>query len=226
MTITAKQIKAFAGVALVVLFALGWNQLIYYSAIWISESHHHYDMTTNIDRAVPFLPWTTGIYFGCYLLWIANYFLCAADKNTTRRDRFFSADALSKLMCFVLFVLVPTTNIRPEVVGDTFWDALTRHLYHIDSPVNLFPSIHCLVSWLCWVGVRDRKDVPAVHRWFSLAVAIAVCISTLTTKQHVIVDVLAGVGLAEGCYLLTGRFEKLRTVYATVISFFKKILHI
>jgi hypothetical protein len=34
--------------------------------------------------------------------------------------------------------------------------------------------------------------------------AVAVFISTLTTKQHVLVDVAGGVILAEGCYFIAG----------------------
>ena len=35
----------------------------------------------------------------------------------------------------------------------------------------------------------------------SLLIAVSICISTLTTKQHVLIDVFAGVALAELSYL-------------------------
>ena len=35
------------------------------------------------------------------------------------------------------------------------------------------------------------------YKNFSLIFALLVCVSTLVTKQHVIVDVIAGVGFAE-----------------------------
>ena len=51
---------------------------------------------------------------------------------------------------------------------------------------------------------------------FSLFFAICICISTLTTKQHVIVDVIGGVGIAEGSYFVvkygfTGLYTRLIT---------------
>ena len=120
-------------------------------------------------------------------------------------------------------VLVPATNIRPEIIGDTVWDMLMKLLYSIDAADNLFPSIHCLVSWFCWIGVRKRRDIPVLYRYFSLAMAVAVCISTLTTRQHVIADVVSGVVLAEACYILS-RHKKVCGYYSTSISFIKNKL--
>ena len=179
-------------------------------------------MTTAIDKLVPFLPWTVSIYFGCYLFWCINYYLCAVQERP-ERDRFFCADTLSKGICFVLFLLIPATNIRPEIVGDTVWDILMKLLYQIDAADNLFPSIHCLVSWFCWIGVRKRKDIPVLYRYFSLAMAVAVCISTLTTRQHVIADVIGGVALAEVSYILAG-YAKVRRYYSNSIFLIKSKL--
>lgn len=191
-------------ILIVLATTLIWNEAVYLGARQIAHSWHHYDMTTSIDRLVPFLPETVSIYLGCYLFWCINYFLCAAQEKP-ERDRFFCADVLAKSICFLLFLLIPTTNVRPEITGQTIWDTLMKLVYSIDAADNLFPSIHCLVSWLCWVGIRKRKDIPVIYRYFSLAMAIAVCISTLTTKQHVIADVIVGILLAELCYYFSGK---------------------
>ena len=217
-----KNAPDFRGALLVLLIALLWNEVIYLVPRAIAQSWYHYDMTTSVDNLVPFLPWTVSVYFGCFTIWCVNYGLCALQEER-ERDRFFSADFLSKGVCFILFLVIPTTNIRPEVTGETFWDMLMNLLYRIDSADNLFPSLHCLASWLCWVGIRKRKDIPAVYRYFSLIVAVAVCIATLTTRQHVIADVIGGVLLAEISYLLTG-FERIRKGYSACILFLKNKL--
>lgn len=212
----------FKEAALILGIAFLWNEAVYLGARQIAQSWHHYDMTTSIDRLVPFLPWTVSIYFGCYLFWCINYYLCAVQERT-ERDRFFCADALAKGICFVLFLLIPATNIRPEIIGETVWDTLMKMLYSVDAADNLFPSIHCLVSWLCWIGVRRQKDIPVFYRYFSLAMAMAVCISTLTTRQHVIADVVGGVVLAEVSYILAG-YKKLCRYYSIGISQIKRKL--
>ena len=82
-----------------------------------------------------------------------------------------------------------------------------------DTPDNLFPSIHCLASWFCWIGVRNRRDLHPAVRYLALVLAILICISTVTTKQHVIVDIFAGIFLAEFCYWVAG-FDAVRNLYA------------
>ena len=104
---------------------------------------------------------------------------------------------MGKVICLLFYLFLPTTNVRPEITGTGIFDMLLNFLYTIDSADNLFPSIHCLVSWFCYAGLRDRKEVSVAYKNFSLIFALLVCVSTLVTKQHVIVDVIAGVGFAE-----------------------------
>ena len=77
-----------------------------------------------------------------------------------------------------------------------------RFLYKIDAPTNLFPSIHCLVSWFCFIGIISDRKIPKWYKVMSFLIAVAVFVSTLTTRQHVIVDVVGGVVLAQICYLI------------------------
>ncbi|MDO4323648.1 MAG: phosphatase PAP2 family protein [Lachnospiraceae bacterium] len=180
------------------------NMLVYSGAKLIAGKWYHYNLETSLDRAIPFIPWTVLIYFGCYLFWAANYVICVRQG---RREayRFLSADFLAKCICLFFFLGLPTTNIRPEVTGSSIWDEAMRFLYWVDSADNLFPSIHCLTSWMCYIGIRGRKNIPFWYRGFSCLMAAAVFISTLTTKQHVVVDVAGGVLLAEICYWIAGR---------------------
>ena len=215
-----KKIKNQPDLILALFLAVVWNQSVYYGARWITGSWKHYDMTASFDSLVPFVPWTIVIYFGCYLFWAVNYFLCALQP-AEERDRFFCADLLAKGICLFLFLVIPTTNVRPEIFGETIWDNLVKMLYRIDAADNLFPSIHCLVSWFCWIGVRKRKEIPCIYRYFSLIAAVAVCISTLTTRQHVIYDVVGGILIAEGCYFLSG-FLRVRRLYSFILSALSK----
>lgn len=210
--------------ALTVGLALLWNSVVYYGARLLATSWDHLDMTLPMDSLVPFMPWTIIIYWGCYLFWGANYGLSALQERS-ERNRFFCADVLSRCICLAFFLLLPTTNIRPEITGNTVWDELMRLLYRVDAADNLFPSIHCLVSWLCWIGVRRRKDIPLLYRYFSLIAALLVCISTLTTRQHVIVDVISGVALAEICYKIAG-IPCVLSLFSKIIDAVLQVLHV
>ena len=110
-------------------------------------------------------------------------------------------------MCLVFFLCYPTTLVRPAVEGEgIFYDAI-RFLYKIDAPTNLFPSIHCLVSWFCFLGIKDQKRIPAWYKGVSFVLAVLVFLSTLFTKQHVLVDVAGGVILAQICFMLGQKTE-------------------
>lgn len=180
-----------------------WNQSVYYGSRLLTTNRYHYNIELTIDKAIPFLPWTISIYFLCYLFWITNYIICARQEKRLAY-RFLCADCLAKCVCLACFLIFPTTNIRPAVEGGGIWNELMRFLYQADAADNLFPSIHCLVSWFCYIGIRGKRNIPLWYRCFSCPAAFAVFFSTLATKQHVIVDVIGGVALAEVCYLIAG----------------------
>ena len=181
------------------LLTVSCNALAYDGTRLVTANMVHYNLSNRLDDQIPLIPWTVVIYFGCYVLWIVNYILgCRQERKTA--FRFISADFLAKIICMICFVIFPTTNVRPIISGNTIWDVGMRLLYRMDAADNLFPSIHCLTSWFCYIAVRENDKIPLWYRRFSAFAAVLVFISTLTTKQHVLIDVVAGVALAEGCY--------------------------
>lgn len=69
-----------------------------------------------------------------------------------------------------------------------------------------------LVSWFCYLGIRGRKEIPVWYQRVSAVLAILVFVSTLLTKQHVLVDVAGGILLAELCFCI-GRNTNLYKIY-------------
>ena len=84
-----------------------------------------------------------------------------------------------------------------------------------------FPSIHCLVSWFCFLGIKDQKRIPAWYKGVSFVLAVLVFLSTLFTKQHVLVDVAGGVILAQICFML-GQKTEIWHIYERVGSKIEK----
>lgn len=195
---TVKEIMMLCGCA-------AFNFLIYYGARLIAAGLPHFSLAVSYDEAIPFLPWTILVYWGCYPVWAVSYLL---GTITGRGDgyRFLKAHYIGEAICFLFFVLTPTFMVRPEVTGMDLAARLIRFTYGIDAPDNLFPSIHCFASWLCWAGLRTKKRIPVWYKGFTFAMALCVCLCTLTVKQHVIADVLGGILLAELSYLLAGGF--------------------
>lgn len=183
-----------------------------YSGVRLFYKHRvFYNLTSYFDNRIPLVPIFVLIYFGSYLFWIVNYILISRI-NKEYCYGFLIADLLGKLICCIIFISFPTTNIRPNITTSGIFVDMLKFLYSIDAANNLFPSIHCLVSWYCFAGLRNCKTIPAWYRYFSLFMAIMICISTLTTKQHVLVDVLGGVILAELTLQLSLHLQLYKTI--------------
>lgn len=205
MTISARLERFFPRYArLPLALALAFQFLVYYGGRMLSAGRVHYDLTLPADALVPFVPGMIVVYVGCYLFWAYNYIL-ATRFGRAQTLRFLRADVMAKLVCLLFFVLLPVTLTRPQVAGTDVFSRLVRLIYAVDSPNNLFPSIHCVVSWLCYTGIRGQRAVPRWYRAFSCVFALLVFASTVMVRQHVLVDVVAGWLLAEGCCRLSAR---------------------
>lgn len=198
------------------LVAVAWNMTVYFGSRLFTGAWPHHNIELELDQLIPFVPCTVAIYLGCYLFWIVNYILIAR-QGKQEVCQFFVADFLSRTVCLACYLFYPTTNTRPFVEADGFWNQVMLGLYATDPADNLFPSIHCLVSWFCYIGLRGKKNIPNWYRGLSWVLALLVCISTLTTKQHVIVDVIGGVLLAEIC-LLIGKKQKVWGTYERILN--------
>ena len=202
-------LPVYAAIPIISCFV--WNVIVYYLTGKLMAGAKHYDLTTAFDRMVPFIPQWVFIYLGCFLFWAVNYILSGREGRESC-CRFVAADLLSRTICAVFLILLPTTNVRPDITGNTLADNLMRFVYGIDEPVNLFPSIHCLVSWMSFLGIRKSRKVPAWYKVFSCVFAILVMASTQFTKQHYIVDVISGVAVAQLCMALSCRRDLYRRI--------------
>ena len=152
---------------------------------------------TFIDRAVPFIPNAVWVYFSIYVLMPIGPFLMHTREQILRYS--FGVMAIGAFAAIV-FVFWPTICPRPLV---TTTDPLYRLLVCIDRPFHAFPSLHAafaVYSCLCVVDVgRSVGWVNRVHIGFIMWMAL-ILIATIATRQHVILDVVAGSALGFAAY--------------------------
>lgn len=178
---------------------------VYYGNTLITDHLPHYDVTLPVDGKIPFIPEAVLVYVLAFAFWIVNGILIAREDKETC-SRVLLGVIIAKLLSLFIFIVYPTTMVRPEVSGTGFCTWLVRLIYRIDRPINLFPSIHCLNSWVCWRGIWHCKKVPGWYRKFSLIFAIMICASTVLVHQHVILDIPSGILMAEIGLFLSRRF--------------------
>lgn len=150
-----------------------------------------FDFTTPLDTAIPFLPWTYHLYWSFFLLLLVAAWQLRPDEYA----RSLRAVLWVVLVCFSGFVLFTAHYPRPDVdtIVSPFWREEFRWMWGHDKPGNTFPSLHVAITVL---GTRILWRRRRSLLWILWATII--CLSTLTVKQHFIVDVLGGamVGLA------------------------------
>ena len=189
-----RMIPAYARIPL--LFLLIINCMAYYGSRLFTMDAVRRNLSLPLDGRIPFCPAFIVFYILAYGQWVVGYILIARESRE-RCYRVLTGEMIAKLMCMALFIALPTRIDRPEVEGRGFFEALVRIIYATDAPINLFPSIHCLESWICFRGAVGMRRVP---RWYApsmLVVTLAVFASTVLVKQHVAVDVPAAVLVGE-----------------------------
>ena len=170
--------------------------LAYYGTRLITPEFTHFDFTLPIDGRIPFVPAFAAVYVLAYVQWIAGYILIARESREACCE-VLGGEIISKLICMALFIIIPTSMVRPEITSEDFFSRIMRFLYSIDAPDNLFPSIHCLESMVCIHGALRMKRIGRWYLWLTLAFSALVFISTVLVKQHVILDIIAGIAVCE-----------------------------
>lgn len=184
------------------IFVFSFNGMVYWGVQYFMKDASRYDFTSSIDRNVPFVKEWVVIYLVCYAFWAYNYILVAREEKEVWY-RFAAADIVAKIICGIFFVLLPTTNIRPDVIGNDIFSQLMRKVYEMDPASNLFPSIHCLVSWFCYIGIKNSKKVSKSYKVFSWFFALMVFASTQYTKQHYLIDIAGALIIAEATFYVS-----------------------
>lgn len=176
---------------------------------------------TPLDRLIPFVPFFVLFYVLAYLQWGLGYFLTLRYNRRLCYETL-SVNLIAKTVCLVCFLAFPTVIVRPEVTGGGLWNALVRWIYRVDQPDNLFPSIHCMASWLSFRAVWKVRELPKPVRISNGVLSLCVFASTVLIKQHYLPDVLGGILAVELGYLLTRLFCTERLFRALEPSFAKR----
>ena len=174
----------------------------------------NYNLTTDLDRLIPFVPEFIWIYHT-----IIPVFFLTTIILIERKAVFFTA-ILSIVLAYILMLLFYTffpafypRDGYTEASISGFMVELTRN---IDGSNNTFPSGHVTFAWLLVLFV-GLSNFAKKHTWTKpiyIIWAFLISISTLVLKQHFIIDVFSGITLAVLCYII-GKYFVFERMSAT-----------
>ncbi len=159
-----------------------------------------------VDCLIPFLPWTIYPYLSLTLLLpLAPWFM------VSRTDLFNYTMGLGMIILTAcsFFLICPTICPRPPAAASS--GGLYGWVIKVDAPMNAFPSLHAALAVftsLCCSHLLKktrRRHVFRLALWFWTA---GILIATLSTKQHVFIDLIGGCTLGAAGYGLTQALER------------------
>jgi membrane-associated phospholipid phosphatase len=169
--------------------------------VYLLTNHHHRVPAvelpmTAFDAWVPFLPNTIFIYTSDYFLFLWAYLAC---RDTRETNKFAYAFMSLQFVSFFIFWAWPTTFPRhlfplpPPDQMNALGYQIFSGLRSIESPDSCLPSLHVSCCYLAAFQFwhQERKWFPFFFTWATL-----VAISTLTVKQHYLVDIVGGLAMA------------------------------
>jgi membrane-associated phospholipid phosphatase len=147
-----------------------------------------------IDRRIPMVTALAPIYITIYWFFI---FPALWGRGRAHFWPLLSAYGSLMVVCSTVFVIYPVEFPRDPLVVRHLGDWALQIVHGADPPINCFPSSHCAVATLSALALRDVHP-PA--RFPGMAVALGICVATVLTKQHYLIDTLAGILLGGGAY--------------------------
>ena len=188
----------------VFLFTLLPYMIIYFAIQSCISAGNDYNLLTELDKIIP---------FNSHFVWIYHTFIPVIVTTLIfmikKKELFLSAIGsllMATVVLSLFYIFFPSFYPRDGFVDNStisgFLVELTRK---IDGAQNTFPSTHVTFSWLM-VFFIGLASCAKKNKWIYFAYfiwAALVSISTLTIKQHYVIDVLSGVLLAYFCYRIS-----------------------
>lgn len=153
-----------------------------------------------LDKEIPFISVFVFPYIYWYIyIFIGVIFILVKDRR--KYIRALLAVYIGMLVCYFIYYLFPVEIARPTIINNDLPNKLVNIIYQNDRPLNCFPSLHVLNSYII-MRYTNRKE-NKYWFYYTQIVGILIILSTLFIKQHFILDGIAAIILGEIVILIS-----------------------
>lgn len=163
---------------------------------------------SELERTIPLLDWSIWIYVATYPLIFKMVF---EIEDETLFNKCFYAYYVLLGISVAVFLFYPVSYPRelfPLFPSESLSYSMFIFVRRLDAPTNCFPSLHVSASFLFSFFMWHQSRIKGI---FYILFSVAIAVSTLTTKQHYIADVIAGFSLSLVLYLVFYYFTTVQT---------------
>ena len=188
--------KLLLGLATVAFFVV-----VHFSTNYLSKLRDVQRCTAlPIDNRLPFIAKLVYFYLFTYLFNTVFLFLMIYKREMYDFVRVVKMMIAVVVIGGIFYIVFPTKVIKPslEKSGDVSKSLVSYHNRHI-LPYNAFPSLHVAFSFLT---VLLAFEFDFAYKYIYLLVLFLIAFSALFTKQHYIIDIIAGIMLALAIYFI------------------------
>lgn len=152
------------------------------------------DLSTPLDRAIPYVPIAAYAYALCYALIFVPPLVAWDARLFRHAARGVAAVLVTSFACFAAF---PARVPYPPMGSAAGEWILRKNALFSDFGFNAFPSLHVALATFAALSVHAARPALRAPVWL---VGTAIACSTVLVKRHFVIDVPAGALLGWGCY--------------------------
>ena len=177
---------------LIWLLAIPIININYFFASIVSKNG--VSLTTSLDRKIPFNSFFVIPYVYWYIFVVLGFILLMR-RDREKYMRCLIATLMGMTISYVFFYIWPTQITRPVVNDSNILNKIVNLIYYNDRPVNCFPSLHVLNTYLImrYTKFEDSKKIFS----YTQIVGILIILSTVFIKQHFVYDILGAIIICE-----------------------------
>lgn len=176
------------------IIILIFQVVLYFGCEFFQKNPKNMDLP--IDKKIPAIPYFALIYVLWFpLIAIFPISLFKASKNLY--ELYVICWIIDIFISVIIYLTYPTTCTRPKDLENINGGWMLKILYKFSyKGLNCSPSMHCSISTLVLIFTLTASTMPINLRIIYSTTSLGIILSTLFTKQHVLIDLVNGVLLA------------------------------